>query len=200
MEVKKIKPVGIGGVARAGKDTLFKLLERNLENVIPVKRIALADELKSELDPFLIEKFGISAFTSNTEEKERIRPLLVAYAKIKRTASQGTYWTSKIDSKVKECISSGVLPIITDIRYFEYQDDEVSWLRSFDGILIHLTRIDKNGHFILPANSEEEANDPKINKAAELCVVWNSSSNDLFKDLDQYGVFVSDQILRRLNG
>ena len=43
------------------------------------QRLAFADELKKDVDSFLIEKLGISAFTENTKEKEIIRPMLTTW-------------------------------------------------------------------------------------------------------------------------
>ena len=46
------------------------------------QRLAFADELKKDVDQFLVEKLGISAFTEVTEEKEIIRPMLTTWGEL----------------------------------------------------------------------------------------------------------------------
>ena len=73
-----MKVIGISGLARSGKDTLFQFLSGKLkEDNISSKRLAFADELKEECDDFLKKNIGISAFTEKNSEKEIIRPFLV---------------------------------------------------------------------------------------------------------------------------
>ena len=205
-----IKLVGIGGVARAGKDTFCKILIDILkEKGMDGKRFAFADTLKDELNPFLIEKFGVDVWNCSSEEKEAIRPMLVAYGKCKRIMSQGTYWTSIVSDKMKDQIgySKKTIPIVTDVRYQEYKNDEGAWIKKMGGVLIHITResvierwepsIGKpvNGttvkrfgdndvrevyherSYIEPANQEEEINDPKILQQSDFSFVWKTSDN-----------------------
>jgi hypothetical protein len=199
----KIKPVGITGVARAGKDTLFKLIQKHLgEKGLQVQRIALADPLKSELDSFLIERFGISAFTEVPQEKELIRPMLVAYAKVKRISSKGTYWTSIAQKKVEDCLSKGIVPVITDVRYDQFPEDELWWLKTKNnGVLIHISRVDTEGKIIQPPNVDEAENDPKLKDGATFGISWKTppDSKDLLEDLKHYGIIASDLIIREFN-
>jgi uridine kinase len=162
--------IGITGVARSGKDTLYSLLERKFkEKNINTKRFALADNLKKDLNNFIIEKFNINLDSVSTSEKELIRPILVAYGKSKRQQTSGRYWIELLN---KEIINQNELPIVTDVRYDEYERDEYSWLKKEKkGILIHISRI-YNGKIIEPANDEEYRNNLRLVDKADYKFMW----------------------------
>jgi len=175
--------LGISGVATSGKDTLFDLLQKNIKS-FSLKRFALADSLKSELDDFFIKNFSISAFTKNKVEKSMIRDFLVAYGKVKRIQSDGTYWTSIVSNQLK-IISPNEIPVVTDIRYNEYKEDELFWLKNKNkGKLIHVARVNQDGSFVSPANKDEEKNDPSLNQNADYKLVWPTilDSNGIIND------------------
>lgn len=167
--------IGITGVARSGKDTFYSILNKYLlEKQIQTKRLAFADNLKIELNDFAKEKFNIDLFNCEGKDKELIRPLMVAYGKCRRVQTEGKYWTSLLDSKVKELIDNNIIPIITDVRYIEYKDDEYSWLKSRNGILIHLCRKLDDGTLVPPANIEEKSNDNKLKAVADFNISWET--------------------------
>jgi hypothetical protein len=173
--MKKI--IGITGVATSGKDTLCNLLIEFLKSKnIQAKRLALADKLKEDLFPFVKEKFNINIFDPNPEEKKIIRSVLVGYGMAKRSLSKGTYWTSMIQKQIDDLKENNILPIITDIRYQEYNEDEFFWLKNNNGILIHISRIDLQGIEIPPANSEEEKNDFNLKKQSDFSIKWKTES------------------------
>ena len=167
--------IGLTGVARSGKDTFYSILNKYLEEKnIKSQRIALADILKKELNDFTKEKFKIDLNKCEGNEKELIRPLMVAYGKCRRMQSEGKYWTSLVDPKIKEFKKEHILPIITDVRYIEYKDDEYSWLKSHNGILIHISRKLDDGSLVLPANAEEKSNDNKLKAVADYSINWET--------------------------
>jgi len=173
--------LGITGVARSGKDTFYSILKRYLkEKNLESQRIALADELKKELGDFVEKKFKIDLNKCDGLDKELVRPLMVAYGKCRRVQSQGKYWTSLVDSKVKDLKKENVIPIITDIRYIEYKEDEYAWLKSHDGILIHLSRKLDDGSLVPPANIEEKSNDNKLKAVADFCICWETCQDTNF--------------------
>lgn len=183
MKNHKIKLLGISGVAFCGKDSLYKELEKILGfQGIETRRLALADELKIELNDFIRKNYGISAFTNDPDEKSIIRNLMVAHGAIKRKQSNGKYFTNILNRKIEECIFDNILPIITDVRFAEYQDDELSWIKSNNGKVIHLKRISPDGSLIKAANSTEEQNDPKIESAADFKLVWPTTDNLIVRE------------------
>jgi hypothetical protein len=167
--------IGLTGVARSGKDTFFSILKRYLkEKNIESQRIALADNLKSELGDFVKDKFKIDLTKCDGSDKELIRPLMVSYGKCRRIQTEGKYWTSLVEPKIKDFEKSNILPIITDVRYIEYKEDEYTWLKAHNGILIHISRKLDDGSVIPPANIEEKSNDNKLKAVADYSVSWET--------------------------
>jgi hypothetical protein len=88
--------------------------------------------------------------------------------------TQGRYWIELLNSKINE---KDFLPIITDIRYQEYEKDEYFWLKKEkQGIMIHVSRV-KNGKIILPANEEEAKNDKVLSELADYKIIWCTENN-----------------------
>lgn len=167
--------IGLTGVARSGKDTFYLILERFLkEKGLEVRRVALADELKKELSDFVEKKFKINLNKCEGQDKELIRPLMVAYGKCRRAQTEGKYWTAIVESDIKNFRKQNIIPIITDIRYIEYKDDEYAWLKNHNGILIHISRKLDDGSIIPPANIEEKANDNKLKAVADYSICWET--------------------------
>jgi hypothetical protein len=162
---------GISGVARCGKDTLANHLKSKLErNGYPVLKISFATAVKEDLDPFLKEKLNISAFTEKTEEKNIIRPLLVSYATdVCRNKINKDFWINRVKPRIEGCVQNKVVVIIPDVRY----ENEVKWIKSIGGYVIHLTRMGMK-----PANFEEKANDPIIKKISDYQVRWKTFTDE----------------------
>lgn len=170
--------IGIGGIARAGKDTCCKLLIEALKRQnISAARVALADQLKVEIRDELISKFGIDVLNCSPQEKETIRPSLVAYGKLLRESSNGTHWT-KVAKQKMESMAESVI-IVPDIRYNYYPNDEVKWIHKNNGILLHVARylLDKqNGSkiWVMPPNEDETIHDPLVRAEADFSLSWET--------------------------
>ena len=185
----KFPPIGICGVARSGKDTACKFLIDELSKLgYTAKKYALADELKNDLEPFIREKFDINIHTCEGEEKSILRPLMVSYGNVFRELSKGQHWTSILEKKVKKDKQIDI-PIITDIRYDEYEKDEVWWLKNkLKGVMVHVSRyqispIKNLKEYILPPNENEAKNDPKLKQRSEMIIDWDtfcSSQEELY--------------------
>lgn len=170
-----IKVIGVSGVARSGKDTMAQALKEILEENegIRVEIRSLAAPLKSDIYDFILERFGIDVFDCTDEEKKLIRPLLVGYGGAKRAQTQGKYWTSLMDLELAYLAEDNVsVVIIPDIRYCDFEDDEVGWLLKKSGFLIHVSKELKDGTILQPANEDEERNDPVLQRAADFSVLW----------------------------
>jgi hypothetical protein len=173
--------IGLTGVARSGKDTFYSILNKYLKSKsLKSERLAFADNLKKEMNLFVKEKFKIDLTKCSNEDKEIIRPLMVAYGKCRRTQTEGKYWTFLLDEKIKEFQKNNIIPIITDVRYIEYKEDEYSWLKNNNGILIHICRKLNDGTFVPPANIEEKANDNKLRAVADFCICWETCQDTNF--------------------
>ena len=175
MQKKRII-VGLSGVAGSGKDTFFSLLskERNF------RRLALADELKSSIRDELINDYDIDILSCSREEKEVVRPRLIEFAKKMRFESKGRHWINKVMPKI---LSSQDDICITDVRYDDYENDEIHWLKNeIGGILVHISMYDEiqgSRVFKSAPNEEEARNDPKIKAKADFIVQWPRISGDL---------------------
>lgn len=170
--------VGIAGVAGSGKDTLFSLVRQELSKEgYSVFRIALADALKQDINEFLIDKFGISSFTADQDTKKLIRPLLVAYGKVRRIQSKGTFWTNVAQTSIDDLLKSNEknIVIVTDIRYDEYENDELEWLQKKNrGLLVHVSRLKEDLTLVQPANEEEASNDPRMREKSDYNFTWKT--------------------------
>ena len=164
-----IKPIGITGFARCGKDTFFDLFTKYCDkNNIKTKRIALADLLKNDLKDFVYQNFNLDIWNVDNKNKEFIRPLMLVYGKLRRDSTNGKYWTNKVQNQVDECITNGIIPVITDLRYDEFPEDEYFWLKQKNnGYLVSIT-LAKNK----PANKEERVNITRIKRSADYKIRW----------------------------
>ena len=117
--------------------------------------------------------------------------MLVFYGGIKRYESKGTYWTDKAQKKADNCKH---VPIVTDIRYAEYQNDEIHWLKAKNkGTLIHLRKyceVETFGPqvkrvYFDPPNEDEKRNDPKIRDKADYCIEWPHIENANYEKIKE---------------
>jgi hypothetical protein len=180
---KNIILVGIGAIARVGKDTLADiLLEIASDKGIAAKKFPLAHALKLDLDDFLSEKCNMDVWTNDSNEKAIFRDLLVAYGKIQRFRTDGTYWTNIVTTLIDDwvsrcCDSEPALAIVPDVRYAVYDTDEVNWVKNNSGILINLERqVVTHGkvEHIEPANTDEAINCTKVKKVCNIQYCWDT--------------------------
>lgn len=179
------------GLTSSGKDLFTTVAQEILkQHGLKTERFALVYELKSDLKDLIHTKTGIDVFTENTEEKNIIRPLLVAYGDVMRKISDGKYWTQKVEQRLGK--SKADVAFVTDIRYDHYIEDECTWLQLKQcGKLIHVTkylmtpmpqgnRFSKNKQtkvYQSAPNEHELINDPKVRKRADLKIEWEDVSN-----------------------
>jgi hypothetical protein len=192
--------IGVGGVARVGKNLFCDLLVKQLKEKfnLNAKHYALAYELKSDCQKFIYDKLNLDVFTENTEEKKMFRDMLVWYGDIKRKQTNGRYWIDKLDLRINKEFEWGTPPIdvaiVSDIRYDYYANDEVDWIqKEKQGLFIHISKYTygfptdgrqvrvKNAAldikiFTDPANSHESLNDPKLRKKADYLLEWQDIS------------------------
>ena len=61
---------------------------------------SIAKKLKQEVSRASRELYGINSSNCTREEKDTIRPFLVAHGEIKRKLSNGTHWTSLLNKEL----------------------------------------------------------------------------------------------------
>jgi hypothetical protein len=171
--------IGIAGVARSGKDSLALEIENLIRSYKgkTIYRTSLAQPLKEDCKDFIKDYLGLNVFTDKNEEKATFREFLVWYGKVKRQQTEGKYWTNLLDERVQKFQPD--VCIIPDVRYQQYDEDEVSWLKTKpNNILIHLQRIAINGEIVPPANMDESINDSIIQNSADYKIVWPTFTDD----------------------
>ncbi len=196
-----MKLIGIGGYARSGKDTFVSIAMQILSNNgFTSKKYPFAAGVKDDLDDWLKEKYGISAWTTDDKEKILIRPFLVAHGCGKRIQTDGKYWVDKVHLQLLEQLARQEtdqyqdqvdVAFVSDVRF----PNEANWLHEkWSGDLIHLKRYtlrntgySVNGvdsasnrmepYFDLAPNDEELKNDPFIVEAADQRVEWENKGN-----------------------
>jgi len=157
--------IGLTGLARCGKDTFcnyFRSYIKEKEGIDSV-RLAFADELKRDVDAFLLEKLNISAFTENTSEKEIIRPFLTTWGTEIMRKKDDLIWVKKLEKKMIQNKKNNIVSIITDIRF----PNEINYIHKTGGKIIHLS-MDGNK----PANDYERKYDPILSKKSDFSVKW----------------------------
>jgi hypothetical protein len=189
--------IGISGVAGSGKDTFFNLLSER----VPCRKYSLADELKREVNQWSRMHYSIDSEACSREEKEVIRPFLVFHGATKRHASQGRHWINKLSDRMMKDKVQG-FKIVTDIRYDEYENDEVSWLRNeLNGILVHVSQFEYRREEVWvpsgeagtlvkkyrdPINPEEARNDPRLKEKSDYQVEWEFIKNGQISELKSH--------------
>lgn len=178
----KFNNIGISGVAGCGKNTLSTIIIKLLQRMeLPYRELAIANKLKQEVSSVSRELYGIDSSNCTREEKDRIRPFLVAHGVIKRNLSNGRHWVDLLNKE----LAADKINIITDVRFNQYEKDEVHWLKNeINGVLIHLSRYDEvNGKrlYFSPANEEERKNDDLVKLEADFILNWKSEKNETKK-------------------
>ena len=97
---------------------------------------------------FIFKNYSIDILNCSWHEKNSVRSYLVAHGMSKRERTKGRFWIDKLEPQIKErifnhyCVenkSEDVYPVITDIRFDKYNQDEVFWLKEqMGGILVHI--------------------------------------------------------------
>jgi len=175
-----LPPIGIAGAARAGKDTLCQILIQLIKrdySIYGVRRSVAGDFIKADILALLTQNNDraiINPFTQEEAEKELIRPLLVEYGRLLRNCTKGRFFVDRLEMDIKKSVGISIIP---DIRYAEYEQDEVFWLkREMNGLLVFVERED-----IKSANSYEYSNNLKIKEAADIIISWETVNEDVLQ-------------------
>jgi len=187
--------IGVSGVAGAGKDLFVQTCINQLKQQGKTAgSLAIASSLKNEVREWCLDHYGVDSLGSDREEKEKIRSFLVFHGTMKRRSSNGRHWIKLANAVVDSIRSNNTYDylFISDVRYNDYPNDEVHWIKEeLGGTLVHVsqyewgevldkknwpkTKIDKV--FLPPANEEEKRNDPKVERASDYKLRWEKVEN-----------------------
>ena len=172
--------IGISGVARAGKDTLASCLKKIIEKEFDceVEIVSLAKQLKSDLDKLIACNFNFQVYTEDNQEKELIRPILVAYGEAMKNKWGKNVWVKKLHESLKSRKDKKFY-IIADIR-FDFEADFFADER--DAFLIHIS---KEGNEI-PTNEIEKINDPLVKEKCHVSHIWPKYHPDQMQLCDSH--------------
>jgi len=189
------KIIGISGVAGCGKDTFYSLLSEK----ILCERFSLADALKTEVNQWCRMHYHIDSIDCYRDQKEIIRPFLVAHGATKRKLSEGRHWIEQLNDKIIKSNNSN-FKVITDIRYDDYKNDEVHWLQEeLGGTLVHISQYRMEGServYLKPVNSEEARNDPRVKEKSDYQIEWEFVKNGQIYELEPFIDNFLDWLLR----
>lgn len=197
--------IGCSGIATSGKDLFCKIAKSLLdERGYITKKLAFADELKDEINPFLIKYYGIDIWNCSSEEKSLCRPLLVAHGCCKREQTKGEYWVNKIRTKIAltESISSNSyyndkidFYFLSDVRFL----NECNFIQEeLNGYVIHIKKYHIENSTLLYdkyPNIEEEKNDPLVENASDYKLEWEDISYEK-NNKPTYDELVKNEYLR----
>ena len=189
--------VGVAGLAGAGKDLFCTLVSRHLWYTAPKKKVhtkSFASAIKQDTKHTLIGMFGIDPTNCTRREKDKIRDFLVFYGDVLRKKTSGRHWVDRLNQQ----ISGGKDDILffSDVRYMEYEKDEVQWLREEKhGIVVHLKVYDTINHtgekiYDEPPNDKERFNDPRIQEVADYLIEWPKCNGDSKAINEKLGPYV----------
>ena len=103
--------IALGTRKQVGKDTMGAYLIKHYG----FKRLAFADALKKETEDML-KWMGIEYEPKDEKNKERFRPLLIAYSELRRSIDQN-YWLNQIIGELYDKKEEKNNWVITDMRY-----------------------------------------------------------------------------------
>jgi hypothetical protein len=193
MESKQTMVVGVSGVAGAGKDLFVQACKDELKRRGKTAgSLAIANPLKLETRGWCLQHYGVDPLLCSREDKEKIREFLVFHGTAKRKSSNGRHWIDLTNNAVKDAQQTYDYVFISDVRYHDYPEDEVHWVKEeLEGCLVHVSQYEikevtskrewpktaEEKVFKKPANKEEERNDPKLRAEADYRVSWEYVTN-----------------------
>lgn len=171
MLIDKRLYIGVGGVARSGKNTYCDIAETILKNSgYDVKQYSFANALKKELESFLKDACGVDVWTNDTNIKADIRELLVWYGTTWWRKRDPERWIRNVEKKIND--DSPQIVIVSDVRY----PNEADWIHNNNGYIIHITSFEYNSSgekcILQPPNIVEQINDPVVKEKSDYQIEW----------------------------
>jgi len=167
----QIKFIGLGSQKRVGKDTFCQLLQ---ELDPRIKRIALADTLKSILEPLSWRLYKTSIGGLSDEQKERFRPLMIEFGRAARNENID-FWCSELYEQIQ--IYDGLtmykdaIYCCCDVRYV----NEYNFFKKIYGDSFLMVNINRIG--APEPTDEEKIHGPEVAKLADFHLTWETDSS-----------------------
>jgi hypothetical protein len=118
---------------------------------------------------------------------------MLAFGYAKRQLTQGKFFTDGIDFLLANSKADAI--IVPDVRYADFKEDELQWVRNNFGILFHVSKTLSNGQVLKAPNEDELRNDPILKDNSDYEIIWPDGLNfdqcyDFFKKelkIESYG-------------
>lgn len=155
--------IPIAGFARSGKDTLADAIFDHLEEAEPsysVITLKFADALKTDMEKAMASVgVKVNAFTEDSAEKAKLRPMLVAYGEYRRSLDPDV-WVKKVlkeigvwvNDTLSETESTGSVILVPDLRYLNEYEKLKAEAEKHGWAFVPIY-IERHGN--LPANEQE---------------------------------------------
>jgi len=165
--------IGLVGFSGAGKNTFSEIILdfriKNKATLLGIKELSFAYALRKDLDSFIYDRIGISAFTKDPKEKEIIRPLLVCWGtEVIRNNIDENYWINSLKNYLEINRKTDIYSIITDVRF----ENELNWIKSEKGVCIFVER-----EGVGPKNSDELNFTAPLKEKCDYVFKWPNLSN-----------------------
>lgn len=166
--MNKIKFIGLGTTKMCGKDTLCKLLQEINPNI---KRVALADSLKSILEPLSWRVFNKSIPNLTPDEKEQIRPVMIEFGRMARNKNID-FWCREMLEQIEIYDSlaeyKNAIYCCCDLRYL----NEYHYFKNIYGDSMLFVNIERDG--APEPTDEEKIHSPEVAKMADVTFKWHT--------------------------
>ena len=157
--------IALSGNRCVGKDTAFE----HLSEYVMCTRYAFADALKNDLKDLIKNQFDIDIFNPTKEEKEFIRPMMIAYGCMWREKDP-EHWVKIVIYQMQNNNTSH--SVVVDLR-FENELDELR--RIFGKNLIHV----HVSNTCAPSPTfEEEKHFRLVKERADYQINWGNNTID----------------------
>lgn len=163
-----VKVIGITAIRQSGKDTLFQRLNALSPRF---RRFAAADALKDQLAPFVRKYYGVDVWTAEGDDKELIRPLLIAHGMAMRKRDS-SYWIKQVLHSIDTELDRNpqTVAVVTDVRFV----NEASYLRVHYGDSFRLLYLTRDGS--PPPTTEEEKHYRQVAGLADHTLHWGNDT------------------------
>jgi hypothetical protein len=129
--------IGVTALPQTGKDTFFEYFREYCGYTgKALHRVSFGDSLRSDLRSFVEEHYDIDIVHCTPEEKELIRPLMIAHGQCLRKKNPDTLLNRSKHLVRKIINEEQAIPFYTDVRF----NNEVDYIKSAGGIVVHLSR------------------------------------------------------------
>jgi len=129
--------IGITALPQTGKDTFFEYFRMYCIRMgKDIRRVSFGDYLRKDLRSFLQDHYNIDIYNCSPEEKELVRPILIAHGQCLRKRNHDALLNRSKYAVRRILNEEKAIPLYTDVRF----NNEVDYIKSSGGVIVHLSR------------------------------------------------------------